>query len=56
MIPINNNLEDIIEKIERLADKIEVTKDEDLLYVYLRAYKAYCPIIIIIKITILYLF
>lgn len=44
MIPINNNLDDIIEKIERLADKIEVTKDEDLLYVYLRTYKAYCHI------------
>lgn len=44
MIPINNNLEDIIKKIERLANKIETTKDEDLLYVYLRTYKAYCHI------------
>ncbi len=42
MIPIKNNLEDFIEKIEQLGDAICSCNDEEKLYVYLKTYNTFC--------------
>ena len=42
MITIQKNLNDFIEQIESLADKIIACNDEDKLYVYLKTYKTLC--------------